>query len=259
MISEAEARKRILERVEALPPSEVPLERAFGRFLAKDVNAVLPLPLFDNSAMDGYAVIAGDCAMGGRLHVIGEQPAGVDRGLSVKSGQAVRIFTGAPVPPGADAVVMQEDIERDGLDIVIKTEVEPGEFVRRRGCDLGQGQKILNTGDRLDAASIALLAAQGLTEVATGGEVRAAIVSTGDELVQPGAKLEPGQLYESNSVHLRHLAEKIGVTVALTQHARDEAEELRAALSSGLEQDVLIITGGVSVGDRDLVRPILQE
>ena len=133
MISEQEALAKILSRTQALPPRTLPIELAHGCFLGRDVAARLPLPLFDNSAMDGYAVIAKDSMQGRQLRVVGEQPAGVDRRLHVRSGEAVRIFTGAPIPSGADAIVMQEDVTRDSGQIVVNTGVETGEFIRRRG------------------------------------------------------------------------------------------------------------------------------
>ena len=152
MISEQEARRKILESVRVLPARRASLSQALDCFTAEDYFARLPLPTFDNSAMDGYAVIASACTKGARLRVIGEQPAGRDRRLRISPGEAVRIFTGAPVPSGADAIVMQEDIMRDGDEIVINADVETGEFIRRRGCDLAEGQRIVAKGQRLRAA-----------------------------------------------------------------------------------------------------------
>src|ERR1700737_4105243 len=151
MISEEEAREKIVETVQPLPARRLPIFRpgsgqalqALDCFAAEDYVARLPLPNFDNSAMDGYAVIASDCRSGARLRLAGEQPAGVDRQLRVGSGEAVRIFTGAPVPAGADAIVTQEDVTRAGDEIVVNVDVNVGEFIRRRGCDTGEGQKIL--------------------------------------------------------------------------------------------------------------------
>src|SRR5437870_823249 len=176
MISEAEARAKILPAVRTLPPRRLPILKALDSFAAEDYLARLPLPNFDNSAMDGYAVIASDCRSGARLRVIGEQPAGVDRQFRVNRGETIRIFTGAPMPTGADAVVMQEDVMRKGDEIVVNEGVDPGQFIRRRGCDIGEGQKILEKGERIRAATLALLASQGFTEVSVGGEVSAAIV-----------------------------------------------------------------------------------
>src|SRR5919106_47361 len=165
MISEEEARRRILEKVSPLAEREVPLAGALDCFGAQDYFARLPLPAFDNSAMDGYAVVARSCNKGGRLRVIAEQPAGLDRKLHVGDGEAVRIFTGAALPQGADAIVMQEDVTRDGTDISLNVDVEAGEFIRRSGCDLAEGQMILARGERIRAATVALLASQGLGDV----------------------------------------------------------------------------------------------
>jgi molybdopterin molybdotransferase len=259
MISEEEARGRILEKVSPLPERAVPLSNALDCFSAEHIGASLALPNFDNSAMDGYAVVAGSCKKGNRLRVTGEQPAGRDTQLRVSVGEAVRIFTGAPIPCGADAVVMQEDVSRDGDEIVINTDVEAGEFVRRRGCDLAEGQKILAKGDRIRAATTALLASQGLTDVTVGGEVNAAIISTGDELVKPGEKIAPGQIYESNSALLDALLQRSGAIVKSVEHCRDERESLIDAIKRGTKNHILIITGGVSVGEHDLVKDALHE
>jgi molybdopterin molybdotransferase len=259
MMTQEEALAKILETVPVLPSRVMPLSDAAGCFAARDIFARLPLPLFDNSAMDGYAVVSHDCRPGKILRVVGEQAAGIDHKNKIRAGEAIRIFTGAPMPNGADAVVMQEDVERDGSQITVNTTVSPGEFVRRRGCDLSEGQKILETGDQLRAENLALLAAQGLAKIEVGGPLDAAIVSTGDELVPPGTALQPGQLYESNSVLLHALLEKLGVNVQSSEHAADNRESLDAALRTGLKHDVLIISGGVSVGQRDLVKPSLRE
>jgi molybdopterin molybdotransferase len=259
MISEEEARKKILETVRSLPSRRLSLLQALGCFAVEDYFARLPLPSFDNSAMDGYAVVASSCAKGKRLRVTAEQPAGRDKQLRISSGEAVRIFTGAPMPRGADAIVMQEDITRDGEEIVINTDVEGGEFIRRRGCDLAEGQMILAKGERLRSATIALLASQGIADVAVGAEVNAAIISTGDELVKPGGKLDPGQIYESNSALLNALLERCGAAVNSTEHCRDERESLSKAIKRGMKNHILIISGGVSVGEHDLVKDALRE
>jgi molybdopterin molybdotransferase len=259
MISEEEAREKILEMVRSLPSRRLSLSQTLGCFAAEDYFARLPLPVFDNSAMDGYAVVASSCAKGNRLLVTAEQPAGRDKQLHVSPGEAIRIFTGAPIPQGANAIVMQEDVTRDRDEIVINTEVTAGEFIRRRGCDLSEGQRILAKGERLRAATIALLASQGIGDVAVGGEVNAAILSTGDELVKPGEKLDPGQIYESNSALLRALLHRCGAAVNLVEHCRDERESLIESIKRGITNHVLILSGGVSVGEHDLVKDILRE
>jgi molybdopterin molybdotransferase len=259
MIGEEEARKKILETVRVLFSRRLPLSQALGCFAAEDYFARLPLPMFDNSAMDGYAVIASSSTKGARLRVTGEQPAGRDRGLRISPREAVRIFTGAPVPQTADAVVMQEDVTRQRDEILINSDVKAGDFIRRRGCDLAEGQRILTKGERLGEATIALLASQGIADVMVGGEATAAIVSTGDELVKAGAKLEPGEIYESNSVLLGALLERCGAVVNLVEHCRDESKSLIETIEQGIKSDVLIITGGVSVGEHDLVKHALRD
>src|SRR5713101_6479357 len=203
MISEEEACAKILKTIRPLPPRRLSILEALDCFAAEDYFARLPLPNFDNSAMDGYAVVASSCRRGERLLVTGEQPAGTDRQLRISPGKAVRIFTGAPMPAGADAVIMQEDVIRDRDEIVLNVDAEPGEFIRKVGCDLSEGQKILSAGEKIRAATLALLASQGFSDLRVGAEVEAAIISTGDELVKPGEKLEQGQVYESNSALLQ--------------------------------------------------------
>ena len=259
VISEEEARTRILERVTPLPERTVPLANALNRFGARDVFARVPLPGFHNSAMDGYAVVANSCRKEVRLCVTGEQPAGPDRKLHVDPGEAVRIFTGAPMPQGADAVVMQEDVTREGQEIVLKVDVEPGNFFRQRGCDLAEGQIILAKGERIQAATVALLASQGLADVIVGGAATAAVISTGDELVKPGGQLQAGQIYDSNSVLLSALLQRCGVSTTAVEHCRDDREALRSAIKRGIKNNVLIINGGVSVGEHDLVKEALCE
>jgi molybdopterin molybdotransferase len=257
VIEEDEARRQILKSIQALPARLVPILQALDGFAAEDCLARLPLPNFDNSAMDGYAVVASSCRTGGRLRVVGEQPAGVDRGIRISPGEAARIFTGAPLPVGADAVVMQEDVTRDGDEIVLNADVDAGDFVRRRGCDLAEGQKILNKGARIRATTLALLASQGFSEVTIGGEVDVTIVSTGDELVKPGTKIKPGQIYESNSVLLRSLLQRCNATVRSVENCPDDQHSLTEALKRGIGYHVLIISGGVSVGEHDIVKSTL--
>jgi len=258
MITEEQALARILEKVFPLSPRKVSLLEAREQFAADDVFARVALPRFDNSAMDGYAIVAAACAEGKAQQLIGEQPAGMDRGLRIKAGETVRVFTGAPIPEGADAVVMQEDVRVDGVDVFVNTKVEPGEFVRRRGCDLSEGQKIVEAGTPVRSQTLALLASQGFAEVEVGGAVRATIISTGDELVAPGGTLGAGQIFESNSALIHGLLEKSGAVVAHVRHCPDDAKSIANALRDGLEFEVMVVLGGVSVGARDLVKPALK-
>jgi molybdopterin molybdotransferase len=258
MISEEEARRRVLHSVGSLRERTVPLSEALDYFSAREVVAQLPLPMFDNSAMDGYAVVASSSKKGTRLHVIGEQPAGIDRGLRISPGEAARIFTGAPIPAGADAVVMQEDTTREGDEMVVNVDVDPSEFIRRRGCDLAEGQKILRRGERIRPTTIALLASQGFADVTVGGQVNAAVVSTGDEVVAPGSKLDQGQIYDSNSILLQALVQHCGASVKSAEHCPDQHERLIQAIQRGIKSHILVITGGVSVGEHDLVQAALR-
>ncbi len=258
MITEEEALARILESVGPLPIEQIPLNAACGRFAANDVFAGVALPRFDNSAMDGYAVVAASCVESKAQRVIGEQPAGVDRGLRIQAGEAVRLFTGAPIPAGANAVVMQEDVRLVGDQIFVNTTVAPGEFIRRRGCDLAEGQKIVERGARIRPQTAALLASQGLAALDVGALARVAIVSTGDELVAPGGSLEAGQIFESNSILMRALVERAGASVSQVVHCPDDAAAIQTAIQSSVTSDVLILLGGVSVGARDLVKPALS-
>jgi len=258
MISEDEARNRILEEVSPRPERRVLISDALNCFSACDVVARLPLPIFDNSAMDGYAVVASSSRKGARLKVIGEQPAGADRQLRISPGEAARIFTGAPIPIGSDAVVMQEDVTREGEQIVVNVDIESGEFIRWSGCDLAEGQRILEHGERIHPTTIALLGSQGFIHVTIGGEVNAAVVSTGDEIVEPGKELHPGQIYDSNSALLQTLLQRCGACVKSAEHCPDQHEPLRKAIQRGIKSHILVITGGVSVGEHDLVQATLR-
>lgn len=258
MTSEQEARSAVLARVRPLPSEKVGLLDSLGRFAASDIFATRPLPAFNNSAMDGYALQAESCRTGGSLRVIGEQPAGADRGLTIGGGEAVRIFTGAPLPQGADAVVMQEDVRRDGEMIMVQCAVAPGEFIRRAGCDLATGQKIVSRGEKLTPQLIGLLASQGMEQVETGARPRIAIVSTGDELARPGSIPGVGQIFESNSIMLHALALRAGAEIAFVEHSPDELQTMTGLLQRGLTNNALIVSGGVSVGEHDLVKPALS-
>lgn len=258
MKSEAATLAAVLARVAPLPAAPAALLDSLGRFSASELRATRALPPFDNSAMDGYAVQAASCGVGARLRVSGEQPAGPARGLTIGAGEAIRIFTGAPLPAGADAVIMQEDVVREGESIVAQSAAEPGEFIRRQGSDLACGQQILARGAPLTAQTIGLLASQGIAEVAVGAIPRVSIVSTGDELARLGETPAPGQIFESNSVMLHALARGAGAAITRVEHAPDQLERLTEILRRGLESDALLISGGVSVGVHDLVKPALR-
>ncbi len=259
MLFETEARARILAQIHPLPAETVPLIQALDRFAAAEAFATQALPGFDNSSMDGYALAVPDVAnlsqAGVSLLVAGEQPAGPDLGLRATPGQAIRIFTGAPIPTDTGAVIMQEDVTRTGDRIVVRDPVEPGENIRRAGSDLARGQKLFDGGARFTPPRLALLASQGCAETAVRRRPRVAVLATGDELRSTGQPLGLGEIYESNGVLLGTLAQTIGASVTMLIRARDEHDDLDAKLALGLHgHDALIVAGGVSVGERDLVK-----
>ncbi|MEQ1841987.1 MAG: gephyrin-like molybdotransferase Glp, partial [Verrucomicrobiales bacterium] len=238
----------------------VPLELALDQVIAQDVSAVIDSPVFDNSSMDGYAVRAAEAATGDQLKVNAMvQAAGGDLGVRCESGEAVRVFTGAVIPQGADAVIMQEDVERRGDRIEILEGVEPGENIRRRGSDVCAGQKLLRRGEVMTPARLGLLASQGIPEIPVHARPLVQIVTTGDELVEPGAPLIPGEIYNSNSPMLQAAVSKAG-GIGAASHACDEPGELKEVLSRALAAaDMVVIAGGVSVGERDYVKEALTD
>jgi molybdopterin molybdotransferase len=227
--------------------------QAGGRTLAENIGATLALPAFDQSAMDGYAVALGGEMLPAttRVRVVGRVAAG-DTAPSLVAGQAARIFTGAPLPLGADAVLMQEHGCRDGNDLVLHRMLRPGDNIRRRGEDIKEGDHLLSPGIRLDARHIALLAAQGRSSVTVRRRPRLAVISTGNELRQPGSALTDATIYDSNRPMLMALAMQAGLAVVDGGWVPDDpgtmAEVLRD-LSS--RSDFVVTTGGASVGEED--------
>jgi molybdopterin molybdotransferase len=264
MITEAEALARILSFQTPGSVVRVSIRQALGRFLARDLFASVPNPRFDASSMDGYAVRADETGVGSVLKMMGEQPAGQDRELKLQSGFAIRIFTGAPIPAGADAVLMQEDVcfidQGQKQEIRCSDSVLVGENIRKAGADLCSGQRILSKGQKLTPSRLSLLASQGIDEVETYPELRVAVVTTGDELANAGAKLKPGQIYDSNGTLLSSLLAEMGVKNVSCSHCGDSLSETVSVLSQlALQNDVILIAGGVSVGDHDQVKPALAE
>ena len=258
MISIAEALNSMFPAFSPLGEEEVPLTEAAARYLSRDVNAALDSPSFDNSAMDGYAVRASDVsnARAGapvRLPVSGESRAGGPLPSPLEPGSVCRIFTGAPMPEGADAIVIQEDTERVG-DAVDITEASPvGKHIRGRGTDVGAGELLLRAGARLLPGELGLLASQNIARVHVFKQPRVALLSTGDELRPLGATLEPGTIVNSNLYVLSEMLRELGVIPVPLPAAPDTLPEIEAALRKALEADVVISMGGVSVGEYDLI------
>lgn len=252
MISVEEALARILAMAESLPSEEVTLRLAAGRVLAKAAIARLNQPPFAASAMDGYGIASIDHRAGHQLTVIGESAAGHAFRSEVTAGQAVRIFTGAPVPSGADWVVIQEDVTRVGDRITLGDKLEKQNNIRPLGQDFKLGDQ-LSAPRRLRPADLALLASMNLDRVQVTRRPKVAILSTGDELVMPGEAPGPDQIVASNSFAIAAMAEAAGAEVHILPIARDREDSLRFAFSLAESTDVLVTIGGASVGDHDLV------
>jgi molybdopterin molybdotransferase len=263
VLSVAEALDRVLAAVPVLGAETIPLSEALGRVLAEPVVAGREVPPWDNSSMDGYAVRAEDTRTASEdrpamLAVAGEVAAGAVAPGGLGPGDAYRILTGAPLPPGSDAVVPQEEVRRDGARVVLTRPVRPGAYVRRRGEDIRPGDRMLEPGALLRPAALGVLAALGRAQVRVHRQPRVAVLSTGDELVAPEDPLGPGQIPDSNTYTLCGLATEAGAVPLSLGIARDRREELVERLRGGLEADVLVSSAGVSVGDRDFVREAIE-
>jgi molybdopterin molybdotransferase len=260
MLSVDEARLRILDSLKPLGGESVALTAALGRVLAEDLTARLTQPPVAMSAMDGYALRAADAAkVPARLTVVGEAPAGGAFAGTVQAGQAVRIFTGGPLPAGADTVVIQEDTDRNGDQVTVKEAAKPGGNIRDAGIDFKTGQTLLKRGRVLTARDIALAAAANHPWLTVGRQPRIAILATGDELVKPGDALGPHQIISSNGPGLAAFVRACGGEPVDLGIAPDDADALRAMAAHATGVDLLVTIGGASVGDRDLVQKVLGE
>jgi molybdopterin molybdotransferase len=259
LLSVDEALRRILSDVEPTAAETIGVEAAYRRTLAQPLAALLTQPPFDASAMDGYAVRTDDIRrVPAKLTLIGEAAAGHPFFGNLGAGEAVRIFTGAPLPAGADAIVIQEDAERDGGSVTVREADIDRSHIRTKGFDFQAGAVLLQAGRRLGAREMALAAAMGHGTLTVRRRPRVAILCTGDELVPPGSTLGPGQIIVTNHLGVAALAEGAGAEPEFLGIARDTPESLEAHLARAEGADVIVTIGGASVGDHDLIAPVLK-
>jgi molybdenum cofactor synthesis domain-containing protein len=263
MIPVAEARRFVLSACEALTPRRMAVSDALGHVLAEPIRATEPVPPFANSSMDGYAVRAADTARApARLRVVGTVLAGDSAQTFVSAGESVRIMTGAPLPPGADAVCMVErtSVESDGAIVVIEESVDPGTFVRNVGGDIRAGDEVFSRGTQLGAAHVGVLSSIGAEQVLVHPRPTVGVLSTGDELVTSAGALAPGRIRDANRPALLAQLRSDGFgTVDLGVAGDDEAALTALLEEAGSRCDAIVSSGGVSVGDRDVMKGVLKE
>ncbi len=259
MLSVPEAQARILAPLSVTGAETVSLAQAWNRVLAQDVHARLTQPPGDVSAMDGYALRAADAAAGAALRVIGEAPAGHPFGGEVGAGQAVRLFTGSLIPAGADSVVLQEDVAREADTITLRAPAQPGAHIRPGGQDFTAGARVLTAGSRLGARDIGLAAAANHPWLHVRRPPVVAILSTGDEIALPGEPIPPGGIVSSNAHMLAGLIRGTGGDPVILPVARDTPEAIAHAVRAAPRMDLLVTTGGASVGDHDAVQAGLAQ
>ena len=257
-ITVSEARELVLASAHSLPSETVGLTECPGRVLAEDVAADISIPPADNSAMDGFAVRAADVSeVPAELRVVDDLPAGRESRKPVGAGEAARIMTGAAIPEGADAVVMIEDTEPLAGGVRILAAAEPGQHVRRAGSDVSPGTPIASAGDALRPALVGMLAAIGRTAVRVRQRPTVAVLATGDELVEPDRLRDDGRIVSSNSYNLQAALKEIGARPVYLGISPDEPDRIEDRFRQALRCDVVISTGGVSVGDRDWIKQVL--
>lgn len=264
MLTVEEYLRRVIALATTLPAEPCPIGAGFGRVLAEDLVARFAVPPFDNSAMDGFAVRNTDVTRGRtRLRVVGDIPAGASSAPEVGPGEAARVMTGAPLPPGADAVVPVEDTDQPQGDAPLPGVVEvsptaPGRHVRRRGEDVSVGQVVLRAGQRWTPAAAGAAASIGYATVRLRRRPKVAVLATGSELVPAGEPLGFGQIPDSNSLLLAGLVERFDGEVVLARAVSDDPEDFREALAEAAEADVIVTSGGVSVGAFEVVRQVVE-
>ena len=255
------ALEEMLSRIIPLNETQtLPLLKSMGRVTARAVTSPLDVPGFDNAAMDGYAVRLADVASGAGLPVAGKAFAGQPFSGEWPKGTAIRIMTGAPVPPGCEAVIMQEEAQTSDAGVRFTADVRAGQHIRRRGEDIRQGAVVMEAGQKLSAAELPLLASLGIAEVDVVRKPRVAIFSTGDELQLPGQPLAEGQIYDTNRLAVHLILDALGCDVVNLGIIRDDPNALRAAFQEAdREADLVLSSGGVSVGEADYTKTLLEE
>jgi molybdopterin molybdotransferase len=264
LISLEQARAAVLERSPPLPAESVSLDEALGRVTIEEVVSADDVPGFDNSAMDGFAIRVRDAGEASadrpaRLIVVDESRAGHPASRQLGAGEAIRISTGAMLPQGADAVLRQEDAVETGDAVEVGAPVREGTDIRRRGEDIRAGNGVVPAGTPLGPAELGVLASVGVAEVRCARRARLAVIVTGDELVEPGNELAPGQIRNSNAYSVAAQARRAGGEVIGVRTVGDDYEDTRDAIGDGLRADVLVVCGGVSVGPHDHVKGALSE
>jgi molybdopterin molybdotransferase len=263
MLELEEALKQILATIPAPVNEGIPLSEAPGRILGQRICSPIDLPLFNNSAMDGFAVRSSDLHAvrpdnPERLRIIGKVPAGQVFSGEISSGSCVRLFTGSPLPTGADAVVMQEDTQvaaENPSELLVRETVEVGENVRRQGEDLAKGAVLAEAGDQVGVGLLALLAATGLARVDVARQPRVGVLATGSELREAGEAIGPGQIFESNRLMLQALAQRTGALVRSFPLVADALAATRQAIERSFSEcDVVVTSGGASVGEMDFIK-----
>ena len=261
MLTAAELLKELLNRARVLGETEiVALSSAYNRVLAKGLTSYVSVPPLDNTSMDGFAVRSRDCHQPDSRLAVTQRIAAGQVGKPLAQGEAARIFTGAPIPPHADAVVMQEDTSLEGDTVTIYKAPQPGENIRRAGEDIRPGTDVLTPGMRLKGAELGLAASIGCTEASVVRRLRVAMFSTGDELAEPGKSLRAGQIYNSNRATLAGLLTGLGVEIIDLGVVKDTFDATLVALEKAAKKaDVIITTGGVSVGEEDHVKAAVEQ